>query len=98
MQLTDSQNKKLRGLGHLLKPVVTIGSSGLTESVLKEFTLSLNHHELMKVRVNAGDRDERDRLLKRICEDTGALLLQRVGNIGLFLKLRKKNSTLLSKL
>lgn len=98
MQLTESQKKKLRGLGHQLKPVVTIGSSGLTASVLEEFILSLNHHELMKVKVNAGDRDERDQILKQLSEDTEAVLLQRVGNIGLFLKLRKKDSTLLSRL
>ncbi len=98
MQLSESQKKKLRGLGHQLKPVVTIGSSGLTESVLEEFIRSLNHHELMKVKVNAGDRDERDQLLNKLCEESGALLLQRVGNIGLFLKLRKKDSKLLLKL
>ena len=98
MQLSESQKKKLRGLGHRLKPVVTIGSGGLTASVLEEFIRSINHHELMKARVSVGDRDERDRLIEQLSKESDAQLLQRVGNVGLFLKLRKKDSKLRSQI
>jgi RNA-binding protein len=98
MQLSESQKKRLRGLGHKLKPVVTIGSGGLTASVLEEFIRSINHHELMKARINAGDRDERDRVIEQLSKESEAQLLQRVGNVGLFLKLRKKDSKLRSQI
>lgn len=92
MQISESQKKRLRGLGHKLKPVVTIGAGGLTASVLEEFIRSIDHHELMKARVNAGDREERDRILEQLCKQADSQLVQRVGNVGLFLKLRKKDS------
>jgi RNA-binding protein len=98
MQLSESQKKRLRGLGHKLKPVVTIGTAGLTSSVLEEFAQSIGHHELMKVKISAGDRDERDRIVEQLCNSGQAQLIQRVGNIGLFMKLKKKDSKLLAQL
>ena len=98
MQLSESQKKRLRGLGHKLKPVVTIGSAGLTTSVLEEFIQSIEYHELMKVKINVGDRDERDRILVELCDKGHAQMIQRVGNVGLFLKPRQKDSKLSSRL
>ncbi len=92
MPLSAPQKKRLRGLGHKLKPVVTIGSGGLTASVLDEFMRSIGHHELMKVKVTVGDREKRDRVLGQLSDKSAAQLLQRVGNVGLFLKLRTKDS------
>jgi len=92
MILTEQQKKRLRGLGHKLKPVITVGTGGLSDSLLEEFENSLQHHELMKVKVSAGDRDERDTAIRALCKYSGAQLLQRVGNIGLLFRKKKKNS------
>lgn len=92
MSLTEEQRKKLRGLGHKLKPVVTVGSAGLSDSLLEEFRSSLDHHELMKVRVSGGDRDKRDELIHALCEHASAELVQRVGNVGLLFRKRRKKS------
>ncbi len=89
MPLTEQQKKRLRGLGHKLKPVIIVGSGGLSNSLLEEFERSLDHHELMKVRVNTGDRAERDAAIQALCEHSAAQLIQRVGNIALLF--RKKN-------
>jgi RNA-binding protein len=75
-----------------LKPVITVGTGGLSDSLLEEFENSLEHHELMKVKVNTGDRDERDTTIRTLCEYSGAQLIQRVGNIGLLFRKKKKNS------
>jgi len=75
-----------------LKPVVTIGSGGLSEAVLDEFTRSLEHHELMKLKVSLGDRGQRDAALRQVCEHSGAQLIQRVGNVGLLFRKKKKGS------
>ncbi len=83
MSLTNSQIRHLRGSGHSLKPVVIIGGSGLTEGVMQEIDLSLEHHELMKVKVNAGEREERDAMIEAICTQARCELVQRIGHIAL---------------
>ena len=51
MKLTESQKKHLRGLGHPLKPVIMVGDAGLTGALMAEFKTTIEHHELIKVRV-----------------------------------------------
>lgn len=94
MQLTEHQKKSLRGMGHRLKPVVIVGNAGVTDTLLAELSRSLEHHELLKVRINAGDREAREALLERLCRESGALVIQRVGHVALLLRLRKKKSRL----
>jgi RNA-binding protein len=83
MNLTESQKKYLRGLGHQLKPVVTIADAGLSESVLKEFNSTIDHHELIKVRIRSGDRPTRDATIKELCTTAKAELIARIGNVAL---------------
>jgi RNA-binding protein len=83
MALSESQKKHLRGLGHALKPVVMVGDAGLSDAVRDEFESSLEHHELIKVRVKVGDRAERDRIIGSLCESAQAELVQRIGNMAL---------------
>ena len=92
MSLTEQQKKRLRGLGHKLKPVITVGTGGLSDSLLEEFERSLEHHELMKIKVNTGNRSERDTAIGALCEYSGAQLIQRVGNVGLLFRKKNKNS------
>ena len=75
-----------------MKPVVTIGSAGISEALLEEFTRSLEHHELMKLKVSLGDRSERDAAIQAACEHSGAQLIQRVGNVALLFRKKKKGS------
>jgi RNA-binding protein len=81
-----AQIRQWRAIGHRLKPVLTIGDKGLSETVVGEAERALRDHELIKVRIAVGDRTARDALLAGLCERTGAQLVQRVGNIGLLLK------------
>jgi RNA-binding protein len=83
MALIEAQKKYLRGLGHSLKPLIMVGDAGLTESLLAEFESTLTHHELLKVRVRAGDRKARDEIIDRLCSTAKAELVQRVGNMAL---------------
>lgn len=92
MPLTEEQKKRLRGLGHKLKPVIIVGAGGLSEALLEEFDRSLAHHELMKVKLSVGDREERDRMIAVLCERSHAELVQRVGNIALLFLRKKKGS------
>ena len=92
MRLTEQQKKRLRGLGHSLKPVVTVGIGGLSDALLQEFERSLAHHELIKVKVTSGDRNARDTAIQSLCEYSGAQLIQRVGHIGLLFRKNDKHS------
>ncbi len=83
MNLSESQKKYLRGLGHQLKPAVTVGDAGLSESVLAEFESTLAHHELIKVRMRDVDRAGRDELIQKLCDGYSAILVQRIGNVAL---------------
>ena len=86
MNLTEQQKKFLRGRGHQLKPMIMVGEAGLSESVLAEYESTLNHHELIKVRVRVGDREARDEIIRKLCDDNSAQLVQRVGNVALLFR------------
>ena len=81
MRLTEPQKKYLRKLAHDLKPVVIIGDAGLTANVLKEINNALDYHELIKVRVNAGDKSEKQALIKKIVAITTAEPVMQIGHI-----------------
>ncbi len=83
MKLSESQKKFLRGLGHQLKPVIMVGDGGLSESLLQEFCSTIEHHELIKVRVRAGDREMRDSIISDLCHQGSAKLVTRIGNVAL---------------
>ena len=91
MKLTERQKKFLRGAAHDLKPVVTVGDKGITTAVAKELHGSLEHHELIKVKVRAGDRDARDAAIAKLAEKTSATLISRLGNIATLYRPRKKD-------
>jgi len=82
MPLSQQQVRKLRGYAHALKVIITVGSNGLTENVVNEIDNALEQHELLKIRVNASDRDERDEMIQTILEKTGAELVQRIGHVA----------------
>jgi RNA-binding protein len=83
MPLNEKQKKHLRALGHTLEPVLLTGGAGLSPGLLAELDSTLAHHELVKVRVRAADRDSRDELVLALCEASGAELVQRIGHIAL---------------
>ncbi|MEQ9394146.1 ribosome assembly RNA-binding protein YhbY [Haliea sp.] len=90
--------KQLRAIGHKLKPVVTVAGNGLSDNVLQEVQRALDDHELIKVKIAVGDRDARSALVEALCAETGATLVQSVGNVVLLLKRVKKPDPRLSNL
>jgi RNA-binding protein len=83
MNLSESQKKHLRALGHQLKPVITVGDAGLSASVMNEFESTISHHELIKVRVRSGSREARDEMIGKLCQQGSGSLIQRIGNVAL---------------
>lgn len=98
MPLSQQDKKRLRHIGHHLKPVLIAGDKGLTDTFLAELEGRLEDHELIKVKVNAGTRDQRAELVEALCEKSGADLIQRIGNIALLYRAAAKPNPKLSNL
>ena len=82
MELSDRQRRYLRKFTHPLKPVVMIGDAGLTDNVAGEADRALRDHELIKVKVRAGERAARDRMIDELARRTGSALVQRIGHVA----------------
>jgi RNA-binding protein len=90
MGLSERQKKHLRRLGHGLHPIVLVGQRGLNPGVLEELRLALEHHELVKLRARAGNREDRDAILAELARGTASELVHRIGNVALFYKKNKE--------
>ncbi|HEY6131339.1 MAG TPA: YhbY family RNA-binding protein [Halioglobus sp.] len=82
----DQDMKQLRAIGHKLKPVVIIAGKGLTDGVIAELDRALTDHELIKVKLAAGSRESRTELAREISAQSGAKIVQSIGNVILLLR------------
>jgi RNA-binding protein len=89
--LSKAHRKSLRALAHGRGVVVRVGQNGLTENVLAEIGQALDHHELIKISVRVGDREERDAVVKAILEHTGAEAVQKIGNTVVLYRRNRRN-------
>lgn len=76
---TPSQ-RTLKSRAHHLKPIVRVGAAGLSEAVLAELDLALTAHELVKIKVDAGDRQERNSMVETACTRLSARCIQQIGH------------------
>jgi RNA-binding protein len=90
LKLTPAERSALRSEAHALDPVVIIGESGLTPSVMKEIDVSLNAHGLIKVRVFGDDRDARVGMYAHICDELGSAPIQHIGKLLVLYRPKKE--------
>ena len=90
MPLSKPQLKHLISLTHNLKPVVMLGQHGITENLLNELEIALNHHELVKIKIAGEDRKSRNEIINQLCEKSAAIKVQTIGKT---LTLYRRNST-----
>ncbi|MFD0965820.1 ribosome assembly RNA-binding protein YhbY [Seminibacterium arietis] len=81
MKLSTKQKQFLKALAHHLNPVVMLGNNGLTEGVVAEIDNALNHHELIKVKINGSDRETKQLIINAIIRETKACEVQTIGHI-----------------
>jgi RNA-binding protein len=72
MALSSSQIRYLRSLAHDLSAVVLLGNKGATEAVVKELNQALDIHELVKIKLSGGDKEERQAQIDVLTGGTGA--------------------------
>ncbi len=82
MELSEKQKKFLRGQGHALSPLARLGSAGVTDGFMAELDRTLTRHELVKVKLNGGNRTDRESALGLILAGSGATLVTRIGNVA----------------
>jgi RNA-binding protein len=81
LELTVEQRKYLKAQAHALKPVVMIGSQGLSDAVIKEAERAIAAHELIKIRVLGDEREAREGYLAQLCEMLNAAPVQHIGKL-----------------
>ena len=85
MSLSPAQKKFLRSLGHSLKPIVTVGSAGVTPAVTAELDGSLAHHELVKIKLKS-DRETRGEWIREISDRCQAEKVHVIGQVACFFR------------
>lgn len=80
MSLKPSQKRYLRSHAHHLKPVLQSGAKGVSDAFLAEVGVALDQHELIKLKLAVGDRDERSAMITEVTRRTGADLVQSIGH------------------
>ena len=71
--------RELRRRARALRPIVRIGRAGLTDSLLQQVRAVIRQNPLMKVRVQAGDRQGMADLVRRLAQ---AVPCQVIANMG----------------
>jgi len=89
MPLSKHQIKHLVTLTHHLKPVIMVGQNGLTENLLKELEIAVNHHELVKIKIAGEDRESREEIINELLKSVSA---EKVKAIGKTLTLFRRNT------
>lgn len=81
MALSSSQVRYLRSLAHDLSPVILLGNKGASDAVTKELGLALDQHELVKVKLSGGDKDERSAQIAVLTAGTKAETIHQIGHV-----------------
>lgn len=72
--------RALKAKAHHLKPVILLGAKGLTEAVIAETNIALLSHELIKVKINGAEKEDRIEMAHELCQQLQAELVQMIGH------------------
>ena len=90
--------KQYRAIAHNLNPIIIVGDKGVNEGMLDELDRALSDHELIKIKINTGDRDVRKTLLDEMLASCKAELVQSIGKVAVLLRRNPKPNPKLSNL
>ncbi len=84
MSLSTKTRRELIAKAHDLNPVVIIGQKGLTKAVSLETNAALKTHELIKLRINANNKEELQDIAQTLALELSADCLKIIGHIAIF--------------
>jgi len=90
LTLDSRQKNLLKAKAHHLKPVVRIGQHGLGAGIIGAAEACLERHELIKVHVHEGKREERQAMIDELVERTNAQLVHRIGKVFILYRERQE--------
>jgi RNA-binding protein len=88
--LTGKQKRYLRGLGHGLKPVITVGKGEISEALIGETDEALDYHELIKVKILESCPSDRESVAKGVADACEAEIAQILGRTFLLYRRAKE--------
>ncbi|MGL6036053.1 MAG: YhbY family RNA-binding protein, partial [Legionella sp.] len=65
--MDTSFRQSLKAQAHHLKPTILLGAKGLTEAVVAETHIALQTHELIKVKINGAEKEDRLVMAHDLC-------------------------------
>ncbi|MBA2709148.1 MAG: ribosome assembly RNA-binding protein YhbY [Tatlockia sp.] len=83
--------QSLKALAHHLKPVVLLGAKGLTPAVIEEANIALKTHELIKVKINGAEKEDRQMIVSELCKELQADLIQLIGHTAILYRKNKES-------
>ncbi len=87
MALDSAQRRQLKAQAHSLSAIIQTGSKGVTEAVVAETEIAIDHHELIKVRLAGSEREQRAQMAQELA---AAVKAEVVGQIGAVVILYRK--------
>ena len=89
-KLTGKQASHLQGLGHSMKPILQIGKSGVTSTLVKQVEAALETHELMKIKVLKSCPETPKQIAETLTVRIPCQLAQLIGKTLLLYKKREE--------
>ena len=86
MTSPQPDRSRLKRIAHHLDPVVTVGEQGVSAAVVAETQRALADQELIKVRIQGGDRDAHNDTTRALAEACNAEVVQRVGKVAVLFR------------
>ncbi|MBA2657521.1 MAG: ribosome assembly RNA-binding protein YhbY [Tatlockia sp.] len=90
--MDTSFKQSLKAKAHHLKPVVYLGNKGLTPAVIDESNIALTAHELIKIKINGAEKEDRQLIAAEICTQLKADLIQLIGNTAIIYRKNDEKS------
>lgn len=90
--LTKEQIRFLRGRGHHIEPVLSVGKEGVTEGVIEACKEQLLAHELIKMRIQSEAPEDRHATSEALAKAAEAALVQVLGRTALLYKPHPKKA------
>lgn len=78
--LSNPEIRKLKAVAQRLKPILSLGKSGMTADFLNSVQAALGSHELIKIKLEHF-KDQRKALAPQLAEKTGSHLVTLLGNV-----------------
>lgn len=92
--LTGKQRSYLRSLANEIQPIFQVGKGGINENMVKQFNDALEARELIKASVLKNSLIDTRDICNELAEQTGAEIVQVIGNKFVLYKESKENRVL----